>query len=1044
MYENFFGLQRRPFAAAPDPKCFVPVSTMQSALDALVVNVERGQGVALLTAGPGLGKSLLCRKLADELSQRYRSVVVENGNFPTRSSLLQTVLFELERPYRQMSEQELRLDVLAAARQLHAERRPLLVVIDEAHTLNDEVLDEIRSLTNLVEAGEPLVRFVLCGQLDLEERLARPEYEAFNQRVFCHVTLDPLTQDESADYIRWRLEWAGGRLEDVFTPEAVRAICYASDGVPRCLNHLCDHSLLLGFVAEERPVEAETVKEALGDLKQLPLAWKDPPWLKPALDHVAEWAPLGGHRAPSGGRRADSSARNQGDGEHGGDAQSTADRDRRPSEPAVVESGEEGAVWGGARDGSESSQSRVGTEPGGPSDAAGRTSEPAAAASGQPDEPLQEPDGAGPTEARPLQVHAPAGGSADGSSSAEAPAVVEVGFGGPHDSHAGPFSSEPSAVGARVWSSESPGPGGEPASVVAATVAVAADDRSAEQPAASAIEVGFGVDSPLEPQPPADGNGSASATSPETEGNTSPQPAGADEPARGGVDDTVSGGSSPTSVDASQSEAAEPQEDVPAEAAGASPSAAEPTDGPQARKESEPVPDETNAETGTEVETTEPQFEEIPVVDRYAALDAVAEGADLSGIVWEIGHDASSPDGPSTPTQAATSPAEGVAARSDESVQAAGPPTELGGDETEPARPHGEGTGEGEPSGSERTRGDAAHAAGTAHTPLEADWAEQPEAESGQLEAEARPETASSTDEPPVDEPLLRQGTPRPDLTIDELMPLLRQSVAVDDAPDQSPDDAGEPSAGEAVEAREDSPDQPWTVRVEAGEPSAELEPERSIGEDVLNLCLETRRLLLGDQALQGWSEAASESQTGETAADATGQPATDGRAEVSARDEPKAEGESAPSAGGAGVEREAVRNVEPTPGQGEPTASDGAPGSPSSGGLDLHARGGVEASDGERPAVSSGAAAWSERDPEPDGDDVVRLPEDFGRASSEWSPGGVDGAASGGSSPSSPAGSWRSEAAPAAGRSGRSSAVRARRPYAFLFSELRRRQRLD
>jgi len=138
------------------------------------------------------------------------------------------------------------------------------------------MLEELRTLTNFAEEGESLLRLVVSGQLPLEETLSLPSLAAFNQRIGIQTTLQPFTREESAKYVSRRLAWAGANVTDVLTRDALATVCEASDGSPRCLNQLCDHSLLLGYLTSEKPVSDQIVREALEDLKQLPLAWNEP------------------------------------------------------------------------------------------------------------------------------------------------------------------------------------------------------------------------------------------------------------------------------------------------------------------------------------------------------------------------------------------------------------------------------------------------------------------------------------------------------------------------------------------------------------------------------------------------------------------------------------------------------------------------------------------------------------------------------------------------------------------------------------------------
>ena len=275
MYESFFGLKRRPFAATPDPQCFLASGSMQAALDEIVVCIEQGQGIAIVSAPAGTGKTLLCERLRSELGSPFESVLLRHASFLTRRALLQTILCELSHAYRQQDEQELRLELMPAIRALRPQREALVLICDEAHQLSEDLLEELRILSDLAEQGRPLVRLVLVGQLGLEETLARPGMEALNQRIRAHVCLETLDRAGSLDYIDYRLTWAGGRTEEVFSAEALDLVSRAADGVPRCINQLCDHAMLLAYVAEQQPVPPAIIREALQDLRQLPLHWNE-------------------------------------------------------------------------------------------------------------------------------------------------------------------------------------------------------------------------------------------------------------------------------------------------------------------------------------------------------------------------------------------------------------------------------------------------------------------------------------------------------------------------------------------------------------------------------------------------------------------------------------------------------------------------------------------------------------------------------------------------------------------------------------------------
>ena len=276
MYEAYFNLQKRPFSSTPDASCFFAPESIQELFDELILRAESGQGIGIVTAQAGTGKTLLCRRMASELSCRWTPVFLANASFPTRRALLQSILFELGKRYSGLEEQELRLSIFALLRELTQAGRGVVLIVDEAHLLNDRLLEELRLLASLAEGKLPLARVILVGQPALEERMMAPALEALNQRVVCHVYLEPLTRRQSIEYVAYRIEWAGGDCSQIFTETALERIAVAAGGLPRCLNQLCDHALLLACAQEQPRVTGEIVDEALLALRQLPLRWNTP------------------------------------------------------------------------------------------------------------------------------------------------------------------------------------------------------------------------------------------------------------------------------------------------------------------------------------------------------------------------------------------------------------------------------------------------------------------------------------------------------------------------------------------------------------------------------------------------------------------------------------------------------------------------------------------------------------------------------------------------------------------------------------------------
>ena len=286
MYETFFRLRKRPFAATPDPTCFFPSPGMVEGLTQLRRSVEAGQGIGLIVSTSGLGKTLLLKKLAVELVSRFTVVSLSAAGITTRRALLQGVLYELGERYTGLDEDECRLELRTSLRRLARSERGAVLIVDEADQFDTTQLGELRTWVDAGEGGEPYLRLVLAGLPALEDRLVQPELSAFNERISTLVYPRTLNVEESRAYVLHRLAWAGADGEPLFTDEALDLVVNICDGLPRCLNQLCDHALLLAYVAESPVVGRKQVEEALGDLKQLPLHW-NPGSLLATAEHTA-------------------------------------------------------------------------------------------------------------------------------------------------------------------------------------------------------------------------------------------------------------------------------------------------------------------------------------------------------------------------------------------------------------------------------------------------------------------------------------------------------------------------------------------------------------------------------------------------------------------------------------------------------------------------------------------------------------------------------------------------------------------------------------
>ena len=273
MYEVFFELSRRPFPAVPQAGQYFAAAAIENARAMLARCIDRGEGVGVAIGPTGTGKTLLCQLLAAAFETKLQTVLLSASHFRSRRALFQAVLYELGRPYRGLDEGEARLALMDFLMSDDECPEGLLLIVDEAHTLPLRMIDELRMLTNVVREGHLQVRLLLVGSCALEERLANPKLESLSQRITARCYLEALQKHETQEYVQTRINLAGGNGPRLFSDVTCHTIHRATDGVPRLINQVCDHAMLLALARGQRAIESALIEEAWADLQQLPTPW---------------------------------------------------------------------------------------------------------------------------------------------------------------------------------------------------------------------------------------------------------------------------------------------------------------------------------------------------------------------------------------------------------------------------------------------------------------------------------------------------------------------------------------------------------------------------------------------------------------------------------------------------------------------------------------------------------------------------------------------------------------------------------------------------
>ena len=266
MYLNYYGLREPPFELTSNPKYLFFTAQHREALSVVEYGLSSSKAVTVLVGEAGTGKTtLLQAALQSERCRGVRIVFLSNPTL-TRAEFVETLAAQFELG---TSAKQSKATLLAALEAVLRERRTrgetTALVVDEAQSLSDELLEELRLLTNMETPTEKLLPLALAGQPELTSRLNEPELRQLKQRVALRVQIGPLTLQETAGYISARIRTAGGDTTQLFTREAVTLIHEHSRGIPRTISVICDNALVSGFALSKKPVNSDIVLEVCRD-----------------------------------------------------------------------------------------------------------------------------------------------------------------------------------------------------------------------------------------------------------------------------------------------------------------------------------------------------------------------------------------------------------------------------------------------------------------------------------------------------------------------------------------------------------------------------------------------------------------------------------------------------------------------------------------------------------------------------------------------------------------------------------------------------------
>ena len=264
MYLDHFGLREAPFRITPHTEFFFFGANRGATLEALIYAITRDEGIVKVSGEVGSGKTMFCRMLLERLPDNVETVYLANPSL-SRDEMLYAIAEELHAPLPEGRSQLLLRALQERLIEIYSAGRQVVVMIDEAHAMPPETLEEIRLLSNLESNRHKLLHIVLFGQPELDQHLRDTAMRPLKERITHNFALEPLRRSDIGNYLMFRMRAAGYRGPNLFTTGAIERISKASEGLTRRINILADKALLAAFAEDRHLIDTRQIKAAIRD-----------------------------------------------------------------------------------------------------------------------------------------------------------------------------------------------------------------------------------------------------------------------------------------------------------------------------------------------------------------------------------------------------------------------------------------------------------------------------------------------------------------------------------------------------------------------------------------------------------------------------------------------------------------------------------------------------------------------------------------------------------------------------------------------------------